>query len=123
LCSNPKSLHHRRKTLKIEFIQKEMRDTMQSIAIQDFRSLLEESIAILDIRDKGAYKENHLAGAISMPTTSLPNRLSELDKNTTYYVLSHSGRRSEIIAEFLNNNGFQAIHVIGGMKALKKAAA
>ncbi|MCO8292283.1 rhodanese-like domain-containing protein [Tetragenococcus halophilus] len=100
-----------------------MRDTTQSIAIQDFRSLLEESIAILDIRDKGAYKENHLAGAISIPTTSLPNRLSELDKSTTYYVLSHSGRRSEIIAEFLNNNGFQAIHVIGGMKALKKAAA
>ena len=96
---------------------------MQSIAIQDFRSLLKESIAILDIRDKGAYKENHLAGSISMPTTSLPNRLSELDKNTTYYVLSHSGRRSEIIAEFLNNNGFQAVHVIGGMKALKKAAA
>lgn len=96
---------------------------MQSITIQDFRSLLGESIAILDIRDKGAYKENHLPEAISMPTTSLPNRLGELDKNTTYYVLSHSGRRSEIIAEFLNNQGFQAIHVIGGMKALKTAAA
>ncbi|GMA47797.1 rhodanese-like domain-containing protein [Tetragenococcus muriaticus] len=96
---------------------------MHSITIQDFRLLLEDSIAILDIRDKGAYKENHLSQAISMPTTSLPNRLNELNKDTTYYILSHSGRRSEIIAEFLNNHGFQAIHVIGGMKALKEAAA
>ncbi|GEQ49703.1 rhodanese-like domain-containing protein [Tetragenococcus koreensis] len=96
---------------------------MQSITIQDFRALLGQSVAVLDIRDKGAYKENHLAGALSMPTTSLPNRLAELDKNTTYYVLSHSGRRSEIIAEFLNHHGFQAVHVIGGMKALKSVAA
>jgi len=111
------------KHLQSDLSKKEMRDIMQSITLQDFRSLLGQSIAVLDIRDKGAYKENHIKGAISMPTTSLPNRLAELDKNTTYYVLSHSGRRSEIIAEFLNNHGYQAVHVIGGMKALKQVAA
>ena len=57
-----------------------------------------------------------------MTTTSLPNRLNELNAETQYYVLSHSGRRSEIIAEFLRNNGFQATHIIGGVKAFKKAA-
>ncbi|WP_207871540.1 hypothetical protein DOK78_003084 [Enterococcus sp. DIV2402] len=96
---------------------------MNSINVQDFQLLLNQSIAILDIRDASAFSEGHLPDAISMPTTSLPNRLNELDENTTYYVLSHSGRRSDIIAQFLNNHGYKAIHVIGGMKALRKEAA
>jgi len=109
-----KSIHSRKK---------ERNFFMNSINVQDFQLLLNQSIAILDIRDTSAFSEGHLPDAISMPTTSLPNRLNELDENTTYYVLSHSGRRSDIIAQFLNNHGYKAIHVIGGMKALRKEAA
>ncbi|HIY56944.1 MAG TPA: rhodanese-like domain-containing protein [Candidatus Tetragenococcus pullicola] len=95
---------------------------MDSVTTQEFIQLLENrAITVLDIRDKGAYREGHLESSLSMPTTSLPNRLHELDKETTYYVLSHSGRRSETITTFLNQQGFAAVHVIGGMKALKKA--
>ncbi|MGX7196705.1 rhodanese-like domain-containing protein [Enterococcus olivae] len=97
---------------------------MKSITAQDFQMLLaNQPVTILDIRDKGAFAERHFPDAISMPTTSLPNRLNELDKDTTYFVVSHSGRRSDIIAQFLNNHGYKALHVIGGMKALKKDAA
>ncbi|KAF1303031.1 rhodanese-like domain-containing protein [Candidatus Enterococcus willemsii] len=97
---------------------------MNSINVQDFQMLLaNQPVAILDIRDNTAFNEGHLSGSISMPTTSLPNRLNELDKETTYYVISHSGRRSDIIAQFLNNHGFDAMHVIGGMKAFRKEAA
>ncbi len=96
---------------------------MNSITVQDFQLLLDNPVAILDIREEGAFNEYHLPNAISVPTTSLPNYLENLNQHTTYYVLSHSGRRSEIIAQFLCSNGFNAVHVIGGMKAFKKEAA
>lgn len=97
---------------------------MSSISVQDFNTLREqETLAILDIRDSGGFAEGHLEEAISIPATSLPNNLHNLDKNTTYYVISYSGRRSEIITNFLINNGFQAVHVIGGMRDLKQTIA
>lgn len=97
---------------------------MNSMNIQDFQMLqATQSVAILDIRDKAAFNEGHFPNSTSMPLTSLPNRLNELDKNTTYYVISHSGRRSDIMAQFLNNHGFKAVHIIGGMKAFRKEAA
>ncbi len=96
---------------------------MHSITIQDFQVIVgNEDVVVVDIRDKAAIAEFSLPNTVAMTTTSLPNRLNELNAETQYYVLSHSGRRSEIIAEFLRNNGFQATHIIGGVKAFKKAA-
>ena len=96
---------------------------MHSITIQDFQAIVgNEDVVVLDIRDKAAIAEFSLPNTVAMPTTSLPNRLNELNTETQYYVLSHSGRRSEIIAEFLRNNGFKATHIIGGVKAFKQAA-
>ena len=96
---------------------------MHSITIQNFQVIVgNEDVVVLDIRDKAAIAEFSLPNTVAMPTTSLPNRLNELNAETQYYVLSHSGRRSEIIAEFLRNNGFKATHIIGGVKAFKKAA-
>lgn len=95
---------------------------MDSVTTQEFVQLLNDpSTTVLDIRDKGAFNEGHIKDAVSMPTTSLPNRLNELEPKTTYYVLSHSGRRSETITTFLVQRGFKAVHVIGGMKAFKRA--
>lgn len=93
---------------------------MTSISVQDFAAQLKDpSAVVLDTRDHAAFEEGHLDQAISMPATSLPNRLQELDKSKTYFVLSHSGRRSEILASFLSDNGFDAVHVIGGMRAYR----
>ncbi|MHC5269649.1 rhodanese-like domain-containing protein [Enterococcus sp. LJL98] len=97
---------------------------MHTINTQDFQLLLAtQEMTILDIRDKGAFNEEHLANAISMPITSLPNRLNELDKNTTYYILSHAGRRAQIITDFLVNQGYDAVAIIGGMKAYRQSSA
>lgn len=97
---------------------------MTSITMQDFNLLRNESdLDILDIRDTNAFDETHLEGALSIPATSLPNELAKLDKNKIYFVISYSGRRSEVIARFLETQGYKAVHVIGGMKALRSQAA
>jgi rhodanese-related sulfurtransferase len=93
---------------------------MNAVNIQTFLSETKnQKITILDIRDKEAYLESHFEGAISMPLTSVPNRLNELDLDTHYYILSHAGRRAQTIAHFLAKHGFQTTVVTGGMKALR----
>lgn len=93
---------------------------MNTMSAQDFHLLqTNESVAILDIRDKGAYNEGHYENALSIPVTSLPNRLNELSKETTYYIISHAGRRGQTMSQFLVQQGYQAIAVLGGMHALK----
>lgn len=97
---------------------------MTSISVQDFNLLRQnEVLNILDIRDSQDFEMSHLPHAISLPATSLPNELNRLDKNATYYVISYSGRRSEIIASFLENHGYKAVHVIGGMRDIRQLAA
>lgn len=93
---------------------------MNTISAQDFQLLqTNQSVTILDIRDKGAFNEGHYEHAISMPVTSLPNRLNELSKDVTYYIISHAGRRGQTMSQFLAQQGFKSITVLGGMKALK----
>ena len=93
---------------------------MNTISAQDFQLLqTNQSVTILDIRDKGAFNEGHYEHAISMPVTSLPNRLNELSKDITYYIISHAGRRGQTMSQFLDQQGFKSIAVLGGMKALK----
>lgn len=95
---------------------------MSSISVQDFANHFHDnSVVILDTRDQTSFDEFHLENALSMPATSVPNRFSELDKNKTYFVLSHSGRRSEVLASFLTAQGYNAVHVIGGMRAYRQA--
>lgn len=97
---------------------------MNFISLQDFNALRSaEDISIIDIRDQTDFELNHLATAQSIPSTSIPNRLDQLDPAETYYIISYSGRRSEIIAKYLTNHGFKAVHVIGGMRALWHTAA
>lgn len=94
----------------------------QSISITDFETLYgNEQLAIIDIRDTHSFLQGHLASAISLPTTVLPNALKQLDSNETYYIISYNGRRSEVIAGFMESKGFKAIHVIGGMKKIEKS--
>jgi rhodanese-related sulfurtransferase len=92
-----------------------------SISIKDFETLyVTKPIHVIDIRDTSSFMESHLATAISLPTTVLPSALANLDKNETYYIISYNGRRSEVIAGFMHSKGFNAIHVIGGMKQIEK---
>ena len=97
---------------------------MKSISVQDLLPLIHNNrVTILDLRDREAFESFHLPNAVHIPVTALPNRLSELNRKQTYYIISHSGRRSETLTKFLVANGFHAVHVIGGMKGLASYAA
>lgn len=96
---------------------------MNTVSVQDLQLLqTNHPVAILDIRDKGAFNEGHYEHAISIPVTSLLNRLNELLKDISYYIISHAGRHGQTMSPFLDQQSFKSIALLGGMKALKSAS-
>ncbi|MGX7352751.1 rhodanese-like domain-containing protein [Enterococcus canis] len=92
----------------------------RSITTQDFDVVFRQlKPAILDLREDAALLPN----ALQIPATELPSRLGELDKDTTYFVLSYSGRKAAVITEFLAEQGYDAVLVIGGAYSWQRYAA
>ena len=73
---------------------------------------------LLDVRDDWEHQLAHIAGALHIPMDQVPERLTELDRNTTLVVMCHTGGRSLAIANFLQQNGFTAVlNLKGGINA------
>lgn len=71
-----------------------------------------------DTREPLEYQKVHLPGAISLPVKDLRDRLGELDKGTEYICYCENGRISATAAFLLNQNGFKAAVLQGGLKRL-----
>lgn len=80
----------------------------------------DSSLVILDVRTPEEYAKGHVPGAINIPYTHLPVRISEIsdaaDKDIVLYCAV--GVRAEYGAERLRDNGFtRLLHLDGDMKA------
>ncbi|KAB2494225.1 sulfurtransferase TusA family protein [Priestia endophytica] len=71
---------------------------------------------ILDVREAAEYAFGHIEGAKSIPMGELESRLAKLDKNEEIYVICRTGKRSDLAAQLLANNGFTKVYnVLPGM--------
>ena len=80
----------------------------------------DSSLVILDVRTPEEYAKGHVPGAINIPYTHLPARISEIadaaDKDIVLYCAT--GVRAEKGVERLRENGFaRLLHLDGDMKA------
>ena len=78
------------------------------------------SLVILDVRTPEEFAAGHVPGAINIPYTHLPSRISEVadaaDKDIVVYC--EVGVRAEQGAERLRENGFtKLLHLDGDMQA------
>jgi hydroxyacylglutathione hydrolase len=77
----------------------------------------DQSIALVDVRTVEEYNENHIAGAINIPTPDLRIRYQELNLHTPTAMICDSGRRSSLGASILKMHGFtEVFNVAGGMR-------
>ena len=88
------------------------------ITVQELKKQFDNEIevALLDVRNTREREVCHLGG-ILIPLAELPQRLSELDLNKEWIVYCRSGKRSEDAVEFLNESGFKAKNLKGGIVA------
>ncbi|MDJ0316691.1 MULTISPECIES: rhodanese-like domain-containing protein [Arthrobacter] len=72
---------------------------------------------ILDVREDYEWVAGHVDGAIHIPLEQLPERLEELDPDTDLNIICRTGGRSFRATTWLNQNGYSAFNVVGGMGA------
>ena len=72
---------------------------------------------ILDVREPDEWQAGHIARAVHIPLAELPARLDELPQTDSLVVICRSGARSARAVGWLNQNGFAALNLDGGMVA------
>jgi len=81
-----------------------------------------EAYFLLDVRESFEYQIASLKNSVLMPMNQIPERLQELDKNQPIAVICHHGMRSEQVAYYLVQQGFEKIfNLTGGIHAWASA--
>ncbi len=78
---------------------------------------LSEPVILLDVRENDEWEQGHAPGAVHIPMSEVPSRLAEVDIDARLYVVCKAGGRSARVVEYLNQIGYDAINVDGGMSA------
>ena len=84
----------------------------------------DSSIVVLDVRTTHELDGplGHIEGVIHIPLQELENRIEELNefKDSKINVVCRTGRRSGVATSILNEKGFKAKNIIGGMVEYRK---
>jgi len=70
---------------------------------------------VIDVRTASEFASGHIPRAVFMPLVTVPLRLSELDRHAPVYVVCESGARAFQACQYLDQHGYHAINVHGGM--------
>ncbi|MDT8424711.1 MAG: rhodanese-like domain-containing protein [Methyloprofundus sp.] len=77
-----------------------------------------EAFFLLDVREPFEYQIASLQNSVLIPMNQIPERFQELDKNQPIVVICHHGIRSEQVAYYLVQQGFEKIfNLTGGIHA------
>lgn len=70
---------------------------------------------LIDVREVSEWDAGHAPRAQHLPASSLIERLGELPEDGDLYIVCRTGGRSFQVSQWLNQNGYDAIDVVGGM--------
>ncbi|MFZ2526063.1 MAG: rhodanese-like domain-containing protein [Rhodococcus sp. (in: high G+C Gram-positive bacteria)] len=76
-----------------------------------------DGVLLLDVREVAEWDLGHAPGAMHIPSGEVPARIEDIDIDAEIYVVCRQGGRSIGVVEYLNNIGFDAFQVDGGMVA------
>lgn len=76
-----------------------------------------ETLTLLDVREDWELAVASVPDIVHIPMGQVAERIGELDRGKEVVVLCRSGRRSLEVAKFLQQNGFRALNLAGGILA------
>ncbi|GAA3188668.1 MULTISPECIES: rhodanese-like domain-containing protein [Streptomyces] len=80
---------------------------------------------LLDVREDDEWAAGHAEGALHLPMSDFVARYGELTEaapaDGKVYVICRSGGRSAQVAQYLIQQGIDAVNVVGGMQAWEAA--
>ena len=88
---------------------------INEISASELPALIAQGARVIDVREADEFASGHVPTAISIPLSTLPDRIDEFRCEGDVYVICHSGGRSmracQFLADFDINN---LINVAGG---------
>lgn len=94
---------------------------MNNLSVQEFKEKItnDSQAVIIDVRTPEEEVEGMIENSlnINIMDASFPNQILELDKSKNYYVFCRSGGRSGTACKFMEENGFNAFNLAGGIQA------
>ncbi|WP_243298084.1 rhodanese-like domain-containing protein [Bacillus litorisediminis] len=96
-------------------------EEIKQITPDEVKKLLEEdeTLNLIDVREDDEVAQGMIPEAVHIPMGEIPDNLDKLDKNQEYIIICRSGRRSENVSHFLQDQGYKVRNMVGGMLAYK----
>ena len=87
---------------------------MKEINVNDIDKI--SDAFVIDVReDEEIFETGTIKGAVHLPMMTVPNNLNKIPKDREIYILCRSGRRSYEVASYLNELGYDAMNLKGGI--------
>jgi rhodanese-related sulfurtransferase len=87
------------------------------IDVDELAQRREAGQVVLDVRNQDEYDEVHVPGVLLIPLGELVERVDEVPTDGPLPVICRSGARSMQAAEYLRQQGIDAMNVVGGTLA------
>ncbi|MEQ7182471.1 rhodanese-like domain-containing protein [Enterococcus gallinarum] len=88
----------------------------RSITMPEFyQASKKQKFHLIDVREVDEFISGHVPNAQNNPLSHFTT--ANLEKDLDYYVICHSGARSEQACHYMDQQGFKAINVLGGTSA------
>lgn len=89
---------------------------MKEVTTDETAKMLDDpEVSILDVREAFEVSMGTIPGAKHIPLGELTARFQELDKSKKHIIICRSGNRSGVATHFLNEQGYDAYNMVGGM--------
>ena len=86
------------------------------VTLAETRRALEAGEVVIDVREPIEYAAGHLAGARSLPSTQLRQRLWEVPRGVRVHLVCATGDRSREEAAWLRAVGYDAVSCTDGLR-------
>jgi CRP-like cAMP-binding protein len=105
---------------KDDFVDLLKAPVLHNVDLGKAQEMVSDGAVMLDVRLESEYKNAHLPGSINIPLYMLRIKARQMDKNKQYIVYCDTGRRSASAAFLLNERGYDAFYLEGGLRGLSK---
>ena len=86
----------------------------KEVSINELEQAITNGEFVLDVREDWEFQAGHVPNAKHIPLNSIPDRLAEIPKEQTVWVICQAGGRSMTAANYLSGQGFDVVSVAGG---------
>ncbi len=107
---------------KKDFVELLKAPVLHSVEFAEAKQMVAAGAALwLDVRLESEHKNVAIPGSLNIPLYQLRQRLDRLKHDVKYIVYCDTGRRSSSAAFLLNERGFDASYLEGGLRSLRRS--